>query len=78
MPSLRDKTCRATCPGHRQRYFGRDDLSHGSFGQNLTVADLADDQGCIADRYRIGEAEVEVSSYAALSPTPTSSWTCED
>jgi MOSC domain-containing protein YiiM len=44
----------------------------------LTVAGLADDQVCIADRYRIGEAEFEATSYAAVSPVPTSSWTCED
>jgi ferredoxin-NADP reductase/MOSC domain-containing protein YiiM/NAD(P)-dependent dehydrogenase (short-subunit alcohol dehydrogenase family) len=46
---------------HWERYFGRDDLSHGSFGENLTVAGLADDQVCIGDRYRIGEAEFEVT-----------------
>ncbi|HEV2257162.1 MAG TPA: MOSC and FAD-binding oxidoreductase domain-containing protein [Streptosporangiaceae bacterium] len=46
---------------HWQRYFGRDDLSHGSFGENLTVAGLADDEVCIGDRYRIGEAEFEVT-----------------
>jgi ferredoxin-NADP reductase/MOSC domain-containing protein YiiM len=46
---------------HWQQYFGRDDLSHGSFGENLTVDGLADDQVCIGDRYRIGEAEFEVT-----------------
>jgi MOSC domain-containing protein YiiM len=63
-----------------QRYFGRDDLSHGSFGENLTVAGLADDQVAIGDRYRIGEGRIRGHrySYAALSPIPTSSWTCED
>ncbi len=46
---------------HWQQYFGRDDLSHGSFGENLTVDGLADDEVCIGDRYRIGEAEFEVT-----------------
>jgi ferredoxin-NADP reductase/MOSC domain-containing protein YiiM len=46
---------------HWQQYFGRDDLSHGSFGENLTVDGLGDDEVCIGDRYRIGEAEFEVT-----------------
>jgi ferredoxin-NADP reductase/MOSC domain-containing protein YiiM len=44
-----------------QRYFGRDDFSYGMFGENLTVDRLPDDQVCIGDRYRIGEAEFEVT-----------------
>ena len=44
-----------------RRYFGRDDLSYGMFGENLTVDGLPDDQVCIGDRYRIGEAEFEVT-----------------
>jgi ferredoxin-NADP reductase/MOSC domain-containing protein YiiM len=46
---------------HWQQYFGRDDLDFGAFGENLTVAGLPDDQVCIGDRYRIGEAEFEVT-----------------
>jgi ferredoxin-NADP reductase/MOSC domain-containing protein YiiM len=46
---------------HWQQYFGRDDLSHGSFGENLTVDGLPDDEVCIGDRYRIGQAEFEVT-----------------
>jgi ferredoxin-NADP reductase/MOSC domain-containing protein YiiM len=46
---------------HWQQYFGRDDLSYGQFGENLTVDGLADDEVCIGDRYRIGEAEFEVT-----------------
>jgi ferredoxin len=46
---------------HWARHFGRDDLSHGSFGENFTVTGLADDEVCIRDRYRIGEAEFEVT-----------------
>jgi ferredoxin-NADP reductase/MOSC domain-containing protein YiiM len=44
-----------------RRQLGRDDLTHGSFGENLTVDGLPDDEVCIGDRYRIGEAEFEVT-----------------
>jgi len=46
---------------HWQQHFGRDDLNYGSFGENFTVDGLADDEVCIGDRYRIGEAEFEVT-----------------
>jgi ferredoxin-NADP reductase/MOSC domain-containing protein YiiM len=46
---------------HWRQYFGRDDLSYGQFGENLTVDGLGDDDVCIGDRYRIGEAEFEVT-----------------
>jgi ferredoxin-NADP reductase/MOSC domain-containing protein YiiM len=46
---------------HWAHHFGRDDLGHGSFGENLTVDGLPDDEVCIGDRYRIGEAEFEVT-----------------
>ncbi|MGW3820267.1 MOSC domain-containing protein [Streptomyces sp. NPDC005046] len=46
---------------HWKRHFGRDDLEHGQFGENLTVDGLSDDEVCIGDRYRIGEAEFEVT-----------------
>ena len=46
---------------HWQEFFGRDDFSYGEFGENLTVDGLPDDQVCIGDRYRIGEAEFEVT-----------------
>jgi ferredoxin-NADP reductase/MOSC domain-containing protein YiiM len=46
---------------HWQDHFGRDDLTCGQFGENLTVDGLADDQVCIGDRYRIGGAEFEVT-----------------
>jgi ferredoxin-NADP reductase/MOSC domain-containing protein YiiM len=46
---------------HWQRHFGRDDLGYGQFGENLTVDGLTDDEVCIGDRYRIGEAEFEVT-----------------
>src|SRR5690242_17136528 len=44
-----------------QRQLGRDDFSYGQFGENFTVSGLADDQVCIGDRYRIGEAVFEVT-----------------
>lgn len=46
---------------HWRAALGRDDLEFGQFGENLTVDGLADDEVCIGDRYRIGEAEFEVT-----------------
>jgi hypothetical protein len=44
-----------------QEQLGRDEFSYGQFGENLTVSGLADDQVCIGDRYRAGEAVFEVT-----------------
>src|SRR6478609_352803 len=44
-----------------QRELGRDDFTYGEFGENFTVRGLADDEVCIGDRFRIGEALFEVS-----------------
>ncbi len=44
-----------------QQQLGRDDFVYGQFGENFTVTGLADDQVCIGDRYRIGEAVFEVT-----------------
>ena len=44
-----------------REYLARDDLSPGDFGENFTVSGLADDEVCIGDRYRIGDAEFEVT-----------------
>jgi ferredoxin-NADP reductase/MOSC domain-containing protein YiiM len=44
-----------------QRFLRRDHLEYGAFGENLTVDGLADADVCIGDRYRIGEAEFEVT-----------------
>jgi ferredoxin-NADP reductase/MOSC domain-containing protein YiiM len=44
-----------------ERELGRDDFTFGQFGENFTVEGLADDEVCIGDRYRIGEATVEVT-----------------
>ena len=44
-----------------QEQLGRDDFSYGQFGENFTVRGLPDEQVCIGDRYRIGEAEFEVT-----------------
>jgi ferredoxin-NADP reductase/MOSC domain-containing protein YiiM len=39
----------------------RDDLQPGYFGENFTVEGLPDDEVCIGDRYRIGQAVFEVT-----------------
>src|SRR5213075_2990904 len=44
-----------------ERELGRDDFTYGQFGENLTVEGLADDEVCIGDHYRIGEALFEVT-----------------
>lgn len=44
-----------------RNHLGRDDLDWGGFGENFTVTGLDDDDVCIGDRYRIGDAEFEVS-----------------
>ncbi len=44
-----------------ERELGRDDFSYGQFGENFTVEGLADDEVCIGDRYRIGDALFEVT-----------------
>src|SRR3954471_7136869 len=44
-----------------QEHFGWDDFGYGLFGENLTVDGLGDDEVCIGDRYRVGEAEFEVT-----------------
>jgi len=44
-----------------QDHFGRDDFEFGQFGENFTVTGLSDGEVCIGDRYRIGEAEFEVT-----------------
>jgi ferredoxin-NADP reductase/MOSC domain-containing protein YiiM len=45
---------------HWEKHFGQD-LTYGNFGENLTVDGLPDHEVCIGDRYRIGEAEFEVT-----------------
>jgi ferredoxin-NADP reductase/MOSC domain-containing protein YiiM len=40
---------------------GRDDLVPGTFGENFTVDGLPDDEVCIGDRFRIGQALFEVT-----------------
>ena len=44
-----------------QAELGRDDFVHGQFGENFTVEGLPDDEVCIGDRYRIGNAVFEVT-----------------
>jgi ferredoxin-NADP reductase/MOSC domain-containing protein YiiM len=44
-----------------ERVLGRNDFTFGQFGENFTVEGLADDEVCIGDRYRIGDAVFEVT-----------------
>jgi MOSC domain-containing protein YiiM/ferredoxin-NADP reductase len=44
-----------------QSQLGRTDFTHGEFGENFTVEGLPDDEVCIGDRYRIGNALFEVT-----------------
>jgi ferredoxin-NADP reductase/MOSC domain-containing protein YiiM len=44
-----------------EEQLGRDDFTCGQFGENFTVQGLADDQVCIGDQYRIGDAVFEVT-----------------
>ena len=44
-----------------ERFLGRNDFSFGQFGENFTVDGLSDDEVCIGDRYRIGNALFEVT-----------------
>jgi ferredoxin-NADP reductase/MOSC domain-containing protein YiiM len=46
---------------HWEEQFGRSDFTFGQFGENFTVEGLPDDQVCIGDRYRIGDALLEVT-----------------
>src|SRR6478752_2787576 len=46
---------------HWQEIFGIDELEYGAFGENFTVDGLGDDEVCIGDRFRIGQAELEVT-----------------
>ena len=46
---------------HWERHLGRGLDGFGQFGENFTVDGLGDDEVCIGDRYRIGEAEFEVT-----------------
>ena len=46
---------------HWQAHLGRSDFTYGQFGENFTVDGLPDDEVCIGDRYRIGDAVFEVS-----------------
>ncbi len=46
---------------HWQDVLHRDDFGYGQFGENFTVDGLADDEVCIGDRYRIGDALFEVT-----------------
>ena len=44
-----------------ERFLGRNDFIFGQFGENFTVEGLPDNEVCIGDRYRIGDAIFEVT-----------------
>jgi ferredoxin-NADP reductase/MOSC domain-containing protein YiiM len=44
-----------------ERQLGRDDFTYGQFGENFTIDGLSDQEVCIGDRYRIGQALFEVT-----------------
>jgi ferredoxin-NADP reductase/MOSC domain-containing protein YiiM len=44
-----------------EKLLGRSDFTFGQFGENFTIEGLADDEVCIGDRYRIGDALFEVT-----------------
>jgi ferredoxin-NADP reductase/MOSC domain-containing protein YiiM len=44
-----------------ERQLGRKDFVFGQFGENFTVEGLSDEEVCIGDRYRIGNALFEVT-----------------
>jgi len=44
-----------------EHFLGRSDFSFGQFGENFTIEGLDDNEVCIGDRYRIGDAVFEVT-----------------
>jgi ferredoxin-NADP reductase/MOSC domain-containing protein YiiM len=44
-----------------ESFLGRNDFVSGQFGENFTVEGLPDNEVCIGDRYRIGDAILEVT-----------------
>jgi ferredoxin-NADP reductase/MOSC domain-containing protein YiiM/ferredoxin len=44
-----------------QRFLGRADFTYGQFGENFTIDGMPDDEVCVGDRYRIGQALFEVT-----------------
>ena len=41
-----------------ESFLGRKDFVFGQFGENFTVEGLPDNEVCIGDRYRIGDADI--------------------
>src|ERR1700683_3163489 len=44
-----------------ESFLGRSDFIFGQFGENFTVEGLPDNEVCIGDRYRVGDAILEVT-----------------
>ena len=59
--SARSSSTRSSRTGTGRSSSGSTSLEPGAFGENFTVEGLGDDEVCIGDRYRIGEAELEVT-----------------
>ena len=55
-----------------RREWGRAELPHGSFGENLTVEDADEMTVCVGDRWRIGRALLEITK--PRSPCNTLAW----
>ncbi len=53
--------CAAEHYDYWRKELGRDGLEHGHFGENLTVAGWVDDDVCIGDTYRVGNAVVRIT-----------------
>jgi ferredoxin-NADP reductase/MOSC domain-containing protein YiiM len=45
-----------------ERFLARKDFVFGQFGENFTVEGLSDNEVCVGDRYRIGDATFEVTA----------------
>lgn len=59
-----DKAVLCYAASHYPQWYadlGRDDLHHGGFGENFTIAGLTEDSVCIGDTYAIDAARVQVS-----------------
>jgi len=46
---------------HWSETYGRDDLAYGLMGENLTVRGWLDEDVCVGDTYKVGEAVVQIT-----------------
>src|SRR5215471_3315318 len=52
-----------------ERTLGRNNFTFGQFSENFTVEGLPDDEVCIGDRYRIGNAHRTASAAGSATPS---------